>query len=558
MSANSVSDAIPVVEADVVVVGGGMAGLMAAIAAAEQGASVALLDKAHPRRSGGAASGLDHLSVLVEPEKQMPRFLKRQAEVCGGLTDPRLPALFRHSWDVLMFLENIGVKVRDSRTGELIWIAAPIHLGEKLTVSLEGGDLKIRLFETAVRRGVNIYARTMGTGLLTSGGRVVGATGLNVRDGTFLAFRARATVVATGAILRMYKAVADLRFNTHHCPYCTGDGQAMAYRAGAELVNMEMTTMQPSPKGYSVAGISGVVSMGAHFVNALGERFMARYDPARMEIAAKSTMALAFLTETKEGRAPLFVDFRHLTNEQRELLLRGFREERPTILEYFGQKNIDIAQQPVEFELHEYFGGQGPGGGIKLAGESCESTVPGLFAAGDCTGGKGWPAAMGAMILGQVAGRNAAAYSRQTAPTPVDDEQVLRERERVFVHLDSRASLRWQEVEDKLKRVMSDYVGASRSEVGLKIALQRIAQLGEDISSIGVRNYHELGRALEVANLVEVSRLIAAAALERKESRLAPFHFRSDYPATDDANWLGFVVLRRENGEDVVSFERID
>ncbi|MCL5961495.1 MAG: hypothetical protein M1358_19655, partial [Chloroflexi bacterium] len=119
------------------------------------------------------------------------------------------------------------------------------------------------------------------------------------------------------------------------------------------------------------------------------------------------------------------------------------------------------------------------------------------------------------------------------------------------------ARLSWQEVEDKLKGVMTEYVGLSRNEIGLRTALQRLGQLDQDVRSIGVRNHHELMRALEVANLVEVSQLIARAALERKESRLEPFHFRSDYPMQDDAKWLGFVVLKRERGEDKAAFAPI-
>lgn len=543
------------VEADVLVVGGGLAGLMAAIGAAEQGARVVVLDKAHPRRSGGAATGVDHLFVLMEPDEQLPQFIQKQLDVCEGLADRRLPALFRHSWDVLMFLENIGVKVRDSKTGELVWVVIPHLLGQKATVSIEGGDLKIRLLEEAQRWGVAIYPRTMATSLLTANDRVVGATGLNIRNGEFLVFKARATVVATGAILRMYKAVADLRFNTHHCPYCTGDGQAMAYRVGAELVNMEITTTQPSPKGYSVAGISGITSSGAYFINALGERFMAAYDPVRMENTSKTTMARAFLEETKAGRAPLYVDFRHLSPEQRELLLRGFREERPIILEYFKQKNIDIAREPVEFDLHEFFTGQGPGGGIRLTSDKCESSLDGLYSAGDCTGGKGWPAAMGAMIFGRVAGQQAALQSRGAEAVRVDLEQARREQRRIRSLLNPQARLSWQEVEDKLKQIMSDHVAYPRSEAGLTSALGLLEELQEDAQHIGARNYHELMRALEVGNLVDISRLIALAALERRESRLAPFHFRSDYPNRDDARWLGFVVLKREQGTDNARFE---
>lgn len=554
---NSNHDSLPFVESDVLVVGGGLAGLMAAIGAAEQGAKVVVLDKAHPRRSGAAATGVDHLFVIIEPEVQLPQFVQRQIDICEGLADRRLPMLFRHSWDVLMFLESIGVKVRDSRTGELIWVVIPHMLGQKATVSIEGGDLKIKLLAEAQRRGVDVYPRTMATSLLAVGNKVVGATGVNVRNGTFLAFKSRATVVATGAILRMYRAVADLRFNTHHCPYCTGDGQAMAYRVGAELVNMEITTTQPSPKGYSVAGISGIVSTGAHFLNALGERFMAAYDPVRMENTSKATMARAFLEETKAGRAPLYVDFRHLTSEQRDLLLRGFREERPMILEYFKAKGIDLAREPVEFELHEFFTGQGPGGGIRLASERCESSLQGLYAAGDCTGGKGWPAAMGAMIFGRVAGQQAALHSQGVELAKVDLDQVEAERRRVHSFVGNQAGPMWQQVEDELKGVMFDRVGYPRSEAGLRSALDELERLRENARRIGARNYHELMRALEVNNLVEISTLIARAALERRESRLAPFHFRSDYPEKDDANWRGFVVLKREDGVDRVYFDPI-
>lgn len=542
---------------DVLVIGGGLAGLMAAISAVEVGASVIVLDKAHPRRSGAAAGGIDHLFTLMYPESQLDDFVKKQAEVCGGLVDHRFPAMFRNSRSVLEFLEGIGVQVRDSKSGQLVWVVTSSTLDQKVTLSIEGGDLKIKLFEAAVSKGVRILPRTMATNLLTDGKKVVGAIGLNVREGSVAAFRAKTVVIATGLTMRMYKATAGLRFNTGQCPYNTGDGQAMALRAGAELLNMEITTTQPSTKGYSTSGISGVTSTGAHFINALGDRFMARYDPERMENAAKSTLARAFLTETREGRAPLFVDFRHLSDEQFELLLRGFQEEVPTLLQFFRQSGIDLRKDPVEFELREFASGQGPGGGIRLIDPSCQASLAGLYAAGECMGGKGWVGAMGAMIFGRVAGREAAIFSQGASYSPVDPEQIECECTRVLAPLSRSEGITWQQAEDKLKLVMSEYVGFQRNEVGLRKGLERLSRLKADVSRLKAKSAHELMRVLEVTNLIETAICVATAALARTESRLVPYHFRSDYPLSDDENWLRFVVVRQIDGEVQTSPEPI-
>ncbi|MCL5961492.1 MAG: FAD-dependent oxidoreductase [Chloroflexi bacterium] len=544
-----------VIETDVLVLGGGVAGAMAGLAAREAGGdvSVTVVEKAAVVRSGSAASGLDHMRGIFPDnpgdrpdEGQVDAFVEAFVDHAEGMCDPDLLRIIaRETADRMFYLERFGLPVRD-QAGRLIRVKGA-GLSFPAVLSFEGESFKPVLAGALRQQGVSVVNRTMSTSLLVEDGEVVGATGFDVRNGEFRIFLAKATVLTTGVAARVYLPLAGLRYNTWMCPYTTGDGHAMAYRAGAELAGLEFPVANAVPKDFSIPGWGGFVGVGAHLINALGERFMERYNPKLMEGAPRQDCVFGILNEIRDGRGPCYLDFRHLSADKRELYVRGLLNEKPTALGYLEQRAIDLSKDPMEVEITEPYGYNGGACGA-LIDEDARTSVVGLFAAGDAVGGVGYCAASTAVVFGWRAGLSAASRARTISKrrTPSTD-QVNQEKEVALAPARRTSGIASGEFEDKLQRVMSDYVGLTRSENSLKTALGRLEKLREFLPRITAADAHDLVQANEVRNLLLVGEMMARAALVRTESRW--YHRRTDYPARDDQNWLKHVVIRREAGE---------
>jgi succinate dehydrogenase/fumarate reductase flavoprotein subunit len=247
------------------------------------------------------------------------------------------------------------------------------------------------------------------------------------------------------------------------------------------------------------------------------------------------------------------MDCRHLSAEAFNFIKQGILNEKATLLDYFDAQGIDMAKDPIPFELRE---NSIQGSGIAI-NEKCESTLDGLFAAGDCTNIN--LALSGACTLGYVAGAGAAEKASSfRGSVEIDGHQVEAIKDRSYAPLASRCGLRYSDLENDLRQTMSTHVGVAREAKGLQKALDRLKELKECTKDLTVNNYHELARANETRNLVEVAQLIATAALERKESRAGLSHNRSDHPDKDDENWRRFIVLNKGEDDQVrISFQPV-
>lgn len=526
-------------QADVLVIGGGAAGCLASMRARESGAEVLLLEKAGSiRRSGSCASGIDSYKALLEeapwdtPEAYM-------ASHNGGRAKPedgRVQATFaRNSKKVFHYLESIGVPFRDRLTGRYERVV-PLGTSHPTNVSFNGVMLKPTMSRRVRQLGVKVMERVAVEGLLTHAGRVVGAAGFHVRDGQFLVIKARSVVMAAGGAARLYPPSSGESFVTHTPPYNTGDGQVMAFRAGAALTGMEFTASSIEPKGFSAPGLSAFIGLGARLLNARGERYMKRYHPLE-EHAPRVVMVRAMLTEMAEGRGPCYFDCRHLSEEQLERLKRDLSNGKPTLLDFLAARGLDLGRNLIPFAPREM---DCNGNGIMIDGE-CRSSLEGLLAAGNCTSAS--LALPGACTLGYVAGEKAAEdAARCRGSVDVDRGQVAELRETVFHPMNGVGSLRSKEMEDRLRQIMQGFVGFERNQEGLEKAVEGLRQLQRDAGALGAGNLHELLRANEARNLTGVGLLIATAALARKESRST--HYRSDFPLAGDG-WKGPVVMSR-------------
>jgi adenylylsulfate reductase subunit A len=343
-------------------------------------------------------------------------------------------------------------------------------------------------------------------------------------------------------------------FNTWLCPYNTGEAQRLALEAGATLANMEFLRMTIVPKGFSAPGLNAFTGMGSYFINGLGERYMSRYHE-KAEKAPRNWLVWGTLNELKEGRGPVFIDSRHLPPEKITHLKKTLGLDKETLDDFLKARGIDIEKEPLEVMVSEAMQ-TGPievvGSGIHIDG-NCMSTVEGLFAGGDCA--DQMKVVHMAVAGGYSSGKFAAEYVLKNKFTGYSKKLVREEEIRMVAPLKRDKGLNYQEVEDVLRQIMAENVGPYRTRASLETARKKIEALAPYLEKIKANNFHELMRSIEAASLIKVGEIMAHTALFRKESRFIPYHYREDYPETDNANWCGQVLVNQIDGKITTEFK---
>ncbi|MDA8188519.1 MAG: FAD-binding protein [Dehalococcoidales bacterium] len=537
-------------EVDVLVMGGGLAGLNAAIAALERGARVAVMEKAKIERSGDIAGGVDHFMAYLETGEEWDTreaYLNYVESEARGAVDIRIHerVFCDELFDAIQRMARIGNPLTYKGTTSYYRTASFGQPGP-YWINFEGKYLKPKLAREVRRLGGIVLDRTMATKFFVRDNRIQGVTGVNVRNGQFVFVSAKAVIAASGNTNRLFETPTSMPFNTWLCPYNTGDAQTLAFEAGATMANMEYLRMTIVPKGFSAPGLNAFTGIGACFINSLGERYMERYHPLK-DKAPRNEIVFAALTEIKEGRGPLFVDCRHLPEEKITHLKTTLGYDKETLPDYFHQKSIDLSVEPLEIMVSEAMQ-TGPlevvGSGIKID-INCMSTVQGLFAAGDCA--DQMKCVHMAVAGGYAAGKCAQRYAAtSTNAGDVAESTISAEKKRVFAPLGRNGGADYREIEDVLRKITAENVGPDRTETSLRTAQRKIAELRKHLGEIRAKDHHELMRALETASLMQVASLMTDAALSRKESRFIPYHHRLDYPNTDNENWCGQMLIVRD------------
>jgi succinate dehydrogenase/fumarate reductase flavoprotein subunit len=551
------------IDTDVLVIGGGVAGSLAAIGATELGARVAVIDKGGLlERCGSIAAGVDQILAVAEdgPDWDTPDFLLQHIpKLTDYIVDMKSVETFvRGLPGMLRKLEKLGVPFKDPSTGKY-FRHRTFGLPGKYHIDFDGSKFKPNISRAVIDSNAQIFLRTMAVNLLAHKDQTVGASVFHIRTGEFHFFRAKAVVLATGDTNRLSRNSSGLAFDSWHCPYNTGDAQAMAARSGALLANMEFTENTITPKGISSQGTNSLTGLGAHFINANGERFMFKYDPAG-ERARRDILTSAIVSETLAGNAPIYCDCRHLPEDILSRLEETLGIDRPSLPRWFKEKGIDLKKEPFEVTVSEFSSRRGGvyfrGSGI-LIDEKTATSLAGLFAAGDCCTVSG--GISGAAVMGYESGKQAASFSRQNgADQRVQDQEIETEKERLFYPYRKPSGPSPREYEDKVRQVVTDYVGYQRTDEKLRKAVAELRSLAVEEPSLRAQDYHELMRAHEARNIREVAEMIATAALERSESRGSYSHFRADFPNRDDANWRKMIVLKRENTGYAVSYRAVE
>ncbi len=534
---------------DVLIIGAGLAGQRAALAAAQDGATVAIMSKVHPVRSHSvAAAGGINAAISVDDDWRSHAYDTVKGSDFLGDQDA-IEIMCSEAPQEVMHLEHMGVTFHRNDDGEMD-LRAFGGASMKRTAyvaDITGQAMLHVLYEQLMKHHetVDRYEEWFTTSLLRDdAGRCCGAIARDVRSGRMEAFTAKNVILACGGAGQVYKP-------TTNGLIVTGDGIAMAYRAGAPLMDMEMVQYHPTclvETGILIT--EGARGEGAHLLNAQGERFMEKSAPNKMELASRDVVSRAEQTEIDEGRgvgaggAGIYLD---VTVVPRKRTLEALREIVNLGRDFAG---VDITREPITIRPGQHY----IMGGVKTDINGATS-IEGLYAAGEVAcvsvhGGNrlGANSLLDTLIFGRRAGEHAAARAASMPMPRVDSHSRLREDAAEIDAIIARPhdGRRVSEIKHELGELMNRYAAVFRDEAGLQSALETIGRLKEEAASAWIDdrgtvfNQDVLG-AIELGYMVDCAEATVVAAIERKESRGA--QFRTDYPERNDEEWLKHIDI---------------
>jgi succinate dehydrogenase/fumarate reductase flavoprotein subunit len=526
-------------EADVLCIGGGIAGLMAAISAAESGARVIVAEKANTLHSGSGGTGNDHFRCYIpafhgtDIEPLVEEVKNSQAG--NGRTTNAVRLWMQKSFDIVKLWDSWGIPMKYNGSWEFAGHAFPGHPFTALKYS--GQQQKPILTRVARQKGVEIINRAVVFDLIHQDGCVTGAIGLDAQQSRILEFSARSVILSTGGCVRLYPAITPgWNFNRANCPASTGDGRAMAYRAGAELVNIELPQRWAGPSYFARCGKAtwvGVIRDPQG--NAVGP-FVDKPDRKYGDAIADVYHSL-FEDYNKQNKGPIYMDCRGASDEDIHYMTYFLAQEgNVALLNHLKEDGIDLQKNAIMFDTYE----QTTAGGIRY-NEKGETSIKGLYAAGD----EYFGGISAAAVFGWLAGVSAAQYAKQLSGSDITGHKVP---DQLMQMLNREDGINWQEANAALQQVMQDFAGGVRSETMLEAGLSHLRRIkSKALKTLAAHNTHELMRSLEVLNLFDIGELVFVAARERKETRGA--FIRSDFPYSNPVLSGKSLICKQVNGE---------
>jgi succinate dehydrogenase/fumarate reductase flavoprotein subunit len=583
------------IETDVLIIGGGIAGCWAAISAARKGVRVALVEKGDTVRSGAGGPGCDHwgqcpanphskadpdewAKIIAEHPGTMAEVPKDMPEISYG-NGIGSQIQCRESYDTLLELEEMGGQIRDvhdeyvgaeGRYDDTKFMisprTSPDHANE-IVLRIWGTTFKPALKKECQRLGVQIFDRVMVTSLLTEdgqqGARVVGATGFNNRTGEFMIFKSKASVLAAAGDFYMWM------LNTEHAGCrqfrsrnATGDGLAMAWKAGAELVSMEKTVPLMLGTGYKhnwYGGAGDASYENLQLVDANGKKLpwptQGWTDGGAMFPPPDVLASIRKGIFNGEWALPFYGDFPGMPDIERRAtwdLMLGQESTTKVITSSYERAGFDPSRHLlqnyafIEGENHSQW--RTARGGGPVIDWNLKTTLDGLYAAGEQLFSFGDHSF--AATTGRYAGRKAADYATQAGESKICREQVDLEKKRVYAPIKRNSGIEWKELNAGIARTMQYFCSEYKTELLFKMGLDTLQEI-EDVfvPRLYALDPHKLMRSIEDLSMLAHAQMVLHASLARKASSRVLNFFRIDYPEIDPPEWSKFVTIKQENGE---------
>ena len=541
---------IKTISTDVLIIGSGGAGSRAAIEVDEAGFKATIVSKGLSFRSGCtgmAEGGYNAVFKTVDKDDSIDAHIHDTLKGGSFLNDKKLvEILVNESPKRLIDLENFGALFDRQESGEIDQrpFGGQTYRRTCYQGDRTGAELLNALKEEIIRRDIECIEEVMITSLVTEDDEVIGATGVDLKDSSLIYFKSKAVILASGGAGQLYPVTSNT-FQKN------GDGYAIAYRAGASLIDMEQIQFHPtgmvtpeSKKGVLVT--EAVRAEGGKLINSEGERFMSKYAPEKMELATRDVVARSIYQEIIEGRGTenggVYLDISHLDDDYID-------EKLETMVLQFENVGVDIKHEPIEVAptAHHFMGG------LKI-NEDASTSLKNLYGAGEVCGGVhganrlGGNALADTQVFGKIAGESASEACRN-AELKTNDEMVEEEASRIE-GLIKKGSIKPMEFKNNIKKLMWKKVAIVRDEKTLNEALKELQEMQDNLKDLdvaGKSQYNtDLVTALEVINMVEICILSVKSAILRRESRGA--HFRSDFPETKD-EWKKSIVLSKNKIE---------
>ncbi|MHB8481972.1 MAG: adenylyl-sulfate reductase subunit alpha [Nitrospiria bacterium] len=548
------------IETDLLIIGGGTAGCLAAVEAKEKNPalSVTIMEKAHIDRSGCLAGGMNAINAYLNPGETTESFVKYvRFDSCGLIREDLVQSmaeLFEYS---VKKVEKWGLPILSDEKGNYL-------ARGRWNIKINGESLKPIIAKAAKQSGAKILNWVVATNLLRKGNRIHGAVGFSVRHGRMYVVKAKATLIATGGAAGIYKPnnMHDAQHKTWYSPFNNGAGYAMGIRAGAEMTSFEMRYVALRTK--DAIAPTGTIALGVNApqVNAKGEKFMqTKYAHLGGDGAPTPYRAYAPIMEIKEGRGPVYLDTRHINEKQASDLKAAFLDMYPSQVLYWTANDIDPGKEPVEVQTTEPYivGGHCQGG--YWIDVNRRTTLEGLYAAGDVAGGAPFKFVSGCWAEAVIAARDAVASMSRYPSEKIDSKTIDEEAKRIYQpllnyrHKPAQGVLPY-DMEVRLQKIMDEYAGGvstyyEMNEEMLLIARKQLAKIPGQFEYLIANDLHQLMKAHEIIDRVDVARVLVEHLLYRKETRWPSYQTRMDYPERDDEHWLKFVNSRRnpETGE---------
>ena len=531
-------------EHDVLVIGAGLAGMRAALAAAQSGADVGIISKVYPVRSHSNAAQGGINAALVDRGDSWEEHAFDTVKGSDYLGDQdAIELMCKVAGEELISMEHMGVIFNRDDEGRL---GTRSFGGQRrartfFVADFTGQAMLHVLHEQLMKSQVASYEEWFVTKLILEEGECCGVVAMEIRTGRLYVIRAKTVILATGGVGRAYEPSTNALI-------VTGDGMALAYNAGAQLMDMEMVQYHPTTlKGSGVLITEGARGEGAYLLNRHGDRFMEKYAPSMMELASRDVVSRSEATEIAEGNGVdgcVLLDCRHLGEQV-------IREKLSQIYDIgLDLVGVDITKEPIPITpgMHYIMGG------IKTDVDGL-TRVPGLYAAGECAcvsvhGGNrlGANSLLDTIVFGRRAGNHAAAVASEKGYRDLDIRALVAEEEaRLRGVLDRPANGdRVASVRRDMGVTMDRHLGVYRNEEGMTEALADVRKLKERYASVPVEDKGsvfntDLIFALELGFMLDCAEAIVLSGLERKDSRGA--HSRTDFTERDDENWLKHVLV---------------